>query len=131
MKKKVLIVDDEPDIRELLKSRLKAARGFEVVSAEDGQSGFRTAIDEKPDLILLDVMMPVMDGPTAAILLRENEITKNIPIIFLTCLVEKGQTKWSHHEIGNNLFIAKPFDQEELLSMIDKIVGWPSGQALQ
>ena len=131
MQKKVLIVDDEPDVRELVKSRLKAARGFEVVSAVNGQSGLRAAIDEKPDLILLDVMMPVMDGPTAAVFLRKNEITKNIPIIFLTCLVKKGEAERSHHKIGNNLFIAKPFNPDELLVMIDKVIlGRPAGQAL-
>ena len=120
MKKKILIADDELHIRNLLELQLKA-KGFEVLSAKDGEEALAMAQQEKPDLILLDIMMPKKDGPTTAEELREDERTRDIPIVFLTSLIEANEQTDTGHRIGGNLFLAKPFEPETLFSIIDRL----------
>jgi two-component system alkaline phosphatase synthesis response regulator PhoP len=119
MAKKVLIVDDEPYIVKLIESRLKA-NDYEVIVAYDGEEGLTKAVQYLPDLIILDIMMPKIDGPAMAEEIRANPKTASIPIIFLTALVKKAETE-NTNVIGGQYFIAKPFKPEELLATI-KIV---------
>lgn len=121
MAKKILVVDDEPELVEMLKFRLEA-NNYAVVTAFNGKQGLEKAKKEKPDLIILDIMMPEMDGTAMAQVLKEDAETRDMPIIFLTCLVEKGAVKQGSRMIGSNFFVAKPFDTEELLLMIEKAV---------
>ena len=86
MGKRILVVDDEPDVVTVMKFTLET-RGFEVVTAYDGEEGLRKVKTENPDLIILDVLMPKMYGNTLVAELENNPETKNIPIIFLSCLV--------------------------------------------
>lgn len=120
-RKKILIVDDEPDFVEMLKMRLEA-NNYEVVSASDGEEGLKKAKEEQPNLILLDIMMPRVDGTTMAQNLKLNPETKDTPVIFLTCLFQKDEEKNMGHLIKGNLLMAKPFDAQELLTMIEKVV---------
>lgn len=121
MPKKILVVDDEPDLVSMLKARLEA-NNYEVATAFDGEEGLSKAKKEKPDLIVLDIMMPKMDGMMLAEALKQGKETADIPIIFLTCLAEGIETKSRASKIGNNIFVGKPFDASELLSMVNQVM---------
>lgn len=118
-KKKVLIVDDEPDVLLLLGERLSKA-GYDVIKASGGQEAIALAHDAAPDLVILDIAMPGMDGSEVATALRADAKTKHIPILFLTCLFTKHEEKTCGHALGQNFFIAKPYDVQELLGEVEK-----------
>ena len=116
MAKKILVGDDEPNIIKLLESRLKS-NGYDVINASDGNSCFKKAITEKPDLVLLDIIMPGLNGFEVCKRLKENDKTKDIPVIMLTALAgEKDLSKGL--EEGANCFIIKPFSAVDLLHEI-------------
>jgi len=119
--KKILLVDDQPNFIRMLSIKLKKL-GFEVLSADNGQKGVDEALKEKPDLIVMDIMMPVMDGFTAVAQIKDNEETKDIPVIFLSA---KGQEsdQQKAKELGAADFIAKPFSPKELIAKIESLVG--------
>lgn len=123
-KKKILVVDDEPDVLLLLNERLTRA-GYEVIKAASGKEAIEKAAASSPDLIILDIAMPGMDGSETASVLRVDPRTKDIPIIFLTCLFTKQEEKTCGHVLGQNFFIAKPYDATDLLAEIDKRVNGP------
>ncbi|MCK5450814.1 MAG: response regulator [Candidatus Omnitrophica bacterium] len=121
MAKKILVVDDEPHIVLLVKSRLKA-NGFEVVTAENGLMGYEKAKEEHPDLIILDVLMPELNGYETLLKLKSDEETKNIPVIMFTAKsqiedVEKAQ------EAGACDYVVKPFSPPVLLGKIKNVLG--------
>lgn len=120
MAKKILIVDDEVDLVETLTFRLEAA-GFEVISANDGMTGLDKAKKEKPELIILDVMMPKMDGFQVCRLLKFSETTKKIPIIMLTARTQETD-KITGKGVGADLYMTKPFDGAELVKKISDIL---------
>ena len=110
--KKVLIVEDHADMRELLSWQVELM-GFVPVPAKHGQEGVEKALTEKPQLILLDIMMPGMDGCEAARLLRAHPDTQNIPILATTALFRDADLK-NCLEAGCNGYIVKPFTFQEL-----------------
>ncbi len=114
----LLVVDDEPNIRDLLASSLRFA-GFEVSTAEDGQSAYRTAMDESPDLIVLDVMLPDMDGFTVTRRLREAGV--QIPVLFLTAR-DDMRDKIQGLTVGGDDYVTKPFGLEEVVARIRAIL---------
>jgi two-component system alkaline phosphatase synthesis response regulator PhoP len=120
---KILVVDDEIKIRELLDLRL-SAEGFEVLQAADGEEGVLQARKHLPDLILMDVMMPKMDGAEAVKELQEDPSTKDIPVIFLTSMITKeeetNQAFGIQLDAKRHKFIAKPFETPSLLAEIQK-----------
>ena len=113
MPKKILVIDDEHKIVEICQDYLKAS-GFDVVSASDGLQGLTTARREKPDLIVLDLMMPGMDGLDVCRTLRREG---NIPIIMLTARVEESD-KLVGLELGADDYITKPFSPRELVARV-------------
>ncbi|MFH0985505.1 MAG: response regulator [Candidatus Omnitrophota bacterium] len=118
--KKILIVDDETVLQMGVAIRLKAA-GFDVLTASDGLAGLEMARKEDPDLILLDLMLPKMDGFKVCRMLKFDARYKNIPIIMLTARaqdVDKGMGS----EAGVNAYITKPFDHRELLDKIKELL---------
>lgn len=119
--KKILVVDDEKKIRELLQLRLSSA-GYQVIEAQHGEEGVEQAKKHLPDLILMDVMMPRMDGPEAVRRLEEDPKTEKIPIIFLTAIITKEEESSQVFGTKDHRFIAKPFDPQELLSEIKKAI---------
>jgi len=121
MPKKILVVDDEADLVETLKFRLEAA-GYAVVAAYDGQEGLAMAKKEKPNLILLDVMMPKLDGFQVCRLLKFDSNLKNIPIIMLTARGQ-DQDKLTGKGVGADIYITKPFDAPKLMAEIKKFLG--------
>ena len=116
MEKKILIVDDEPDAVQFLGLRL-ANSGYKVLKAYSGAEAIKIAKKELPDLIILDILMPGLDGSKTAGLLKECPETKDIPVIFLTCLFTKEDEKQSNVR-GNMYFVAKPYDGDQLLKVI-------------
>lgn len=118
MSKRILIVDDELDLIDIFKGRLET-NGYTVIVASDGVEGLEKAKTEKPDLILLDIMMPKMDGYQVCRFLKFDEAFKHIPIILLTARGQKqDQTKGM--EVGADAFVTKPFDRAELLKKIEE-----------
>jgi DNA-binding response OmpR family regulator len=109
---RILIVDDESAIRLVCRVNLDSA-GFETIEAEDGETALALARSERPDLILLDVMLPGLDGWEVAAKLREMPETRDIPIVFLTAR-SAAPDEVRGHEVGGLGFIAKPFDPAEL-----------------
>jgi CheY-like chemotaxis protein len=120
-KKKILIVDDERDALFILEKGL-TARGYSVITADNGNEAITLARSEHPDLIILDVAMPVMDGGQVAEKLQEGLSKKDIPIIFLTALFPKRKEEEQGHVVAGHVFIAKPYDIEELLTQIEKLI---------
>ena len=110
--KKVLVVEDHPDMLNVLTSEMEMM-GFSVIGAKDGKEGVEKAIKEKPNLILMDIMMPGMDGREATRLIRANPETQDIPILAATVLFRESDRK-SCLEAGCNDFIQKPFTFHEL-----------------
>lgn len=111
-KRRILVVDDDVAINELSKVNLELA-GYTVLQAFEGTTAFAIAKQELPDLIILDVMMPEVDGYTVAQRIRQNESTKDIPIIMLTALSQLDD-KVRGFDIGVDDYLVKPFEMEEL-----------------
>jgi CheY-like chemotaxis protein len=121
---KLLVVDDEPDAV-LILARTLSARGYKVTTAETGRQAINLAKAEKPDLILLDILMPDIDGTQVAAALQEDPTTRNIPVIFLTCLITKKTQEIGlrYHDIDRYAFMSKPYDLDNLLMEINRLVG--------
>ena len=117
---KILVIDDDEAINELIKVNLELAF-YKVITALDGNKGYALAKQELPDLIILDVMMPEVDGYTVAKRIRENKETKDIPIIMLTAL-NMLQNKVQGFNIGVDDYLCKPFEMEELLVRIKALL---------
>lgn len=120
MKQKILIVDDEPDVLELIQFNLKAS-GFEVLTAEDGETALRRAADKQPGLIILDLMLPGMDGFEVCKALRKDAATKGIPIIMLTAKAAEIDRVLGF-EFGADDYVTKPFSPRELVLRIKALL---------
>ena len=116
MTRKILVVDDEPEVVEILESRLKSG-GYEVISASDGDGCLKKAVKESPSLILLDILMPGLNGFQVRKRLKENDKTKDIPVIMLTALAKEKDLSRGLEE-GAYCFITKPFNPADLLAEI-------------
>ena len=120
-KKKILIVDDEKDALTMLAKELEIA-GFSVIPADSGNDAVMLAKSERPDLIILDWLMPDIDGAEVSVRLKENVKTKDIPVIFLTGLYPKEEEVEKGHMLGGNATFAKPYNKEELVSAIKELI---------
>jgi CheY-like chemotaxis protein len=118
---KVLIVEDEPHIRRIGELSLRGVGRWEVVLASSGVEGLDRAASEQPDVILLDVMMPGMDGPTMLAELRAQSNTATIPVIFITAKVETHEVE-RYLSLGAAGVISKPFDPMKLPREIEQIL---------
>ena len=116
----VLVIDDEAPIRLLCRVNLEA-EGMEVIEAADGATGLEVARAESPDAILLDVMMPGLDGWTVAERLLEDESTRTIPFVFLTARAEV-RDRARGLDLGGLDYIVKPFNPVELASLVREVV---------
>ena len=122
-KAKILLVDDDPDLinatRTILESNL-----YEVIVAQEGEEGLRKAREEKPDLIILDVIMPVKDGFTAAEQLKSDPELAKIPVVMLTSFASKGQQTSIPRSRGLDLdtedYLDKPISPDELLKVVER-----------
>ena len=118
-KKKVLIVDDEPNVRRL--SHKILSNKFDIVEAEDGIQAIDVATAQKPDVILMDMMMPKMDGLTACHVIRNDPATKSIPVIMVTAIGFELNIKLSQ-QMGAAGYVTKPFSPQDLLDTIAQVL---------
>lgn len=119
-KKRILIVDDEDDLRSMLKFRLEAMN-YDVSEAVDGQEGLDKSRSENPDLVILDLMLPKIDGFKVCRMLKFDEKHKHIPIIMFTARVTE-KDKQIGEEMGADAYITKPFEPEVLIGKIKELL---------
>lgn len=119
--KRILLVDDEDDIREVATISMQAVGGWEVLSARNGTEAIERALAEQPDAILLDVMMPDLDGPTTFGRLQEDPRTRDIPVILLTAKAQAADRR-SFEELGVTGVLSKPFDPMALPEQVAELL---------
>jgi DNA-binding response OmpR family regulator len=117
----VLIADDDPDILALVSFRLQRA-GYEILQARNGEEAVQMALDRRPDLAILDVMMPRMDGYEATRRLRQHEETRRMPVILLTARVQEEDIARGF-DAGADDYVKKPFSPQELGSRVQAVLG--------
>lgn len=125
--KKILVVDDEKRIVDIF-FKLLTKEGFTVLTATDGEGCLKAAREEAPDLIVLDIVMPGMDGGDVAMKLWEDEKTKKIPLVFLTGAITKEEVVERYGDMGNHLFLLKSTDISKQIQMIKRTVEGHSGR---
>ncbi len=123
MSRRILIIDDEDDIRQVAALSLETIAGWDVIVANSGAQGLQRAAEHLPDAILLDVMMPGMDGPTTFRELRKNPSTARIPVLLLTAKVQ-GPDQRRFADLGVEAVLLKPFDPLTLSTQMAQILGW-------
>ncbi len=121
--KRILIIDDEEAIQIVVQFGLEMSVGWNVMTASSGLEGISRAEVEKPDMILLDVMMPDMDGLATFRALQQNPETRSIPVIFLTAKAQASE-KRLFNDTGVNGVITKPFNSLDLAEQIIKVLDW-------
>lgn len=120
-KKKILVVEDEAELTGAIQIRLEQA-GYEVLTAYDGQEGLEKARTENPDLIVLDLMLPKIDGYKVCRMLKFDEKYKKIPVVMLTARAQEKDENLGY-EVGADAFITKPFKYQVLLAKIAELLG--------
>ena len=116
----ILCIDDEDDIREIARLSLESVGGFRVTDRPGGREGVDAALAEKPDLILIDVMMPGQDGPATLAELRTHKELDDVPVVFMTARVQEQEVA-EYHALGAAGVIAKPFDPMALSEELQAI----------
>ncbi|MDQ4068498.1 MAG: response regulator [Actinomycetota bacterium] len=121
--RRVLVVDDDPDIQEVAVLALDRLGHHSAIVAGSGEEGLRAARAHLPDVVLLDVMMPGMDGPSTLARLRQDEVTAGIPVVFLTAKTQAAERdRLAGMQVAGVL--AKPFDPMTLADDLDRVMGW-------
>ena len=126
--KRVVVIDDEDDIREIAQDSLELLGGYQVSTASSGTEGLADARAQQPDTILLDMMMPGMDGSATFQKLQEDATTQGIPVILLTAKVQASD-RLRFATLGVAGVIAKPFDPISLAGQVAQILGWGQSTA--
>ncbi len=121
--KKILLVDDEKGFTDVLRLNLESTGDYEVKVVNDAREAVKQTIAFRPNLILLDIIMPFLEGPDVVMALQENESIKNTPVVFLTATVTQEEVDQQQGIIGGHPFVAKPTNFEELVSSIEKNAG--------
>jgi CheY-like chemotaxis protein len=119
-KPRILVVDDEAALTRMMKLTLEACGRYEVITENFATDAVATARTAKPDLILLDVMMPDKDGGEVAAELRAHQETAHVPVVFLTAAVQEGEVRDRGGLIGGLPFLAKPVGKDELIAVIER-----------
>ena len=122
-KKKILVVDDESSLTRMLRRNLEATGKYEVKEENSGDQAYATAKQFQPDMILLDVMMPDIDGGAVAAQIQDDENLKHIPIVFLTAIIQKEEAEDTGSNIGGRTYLAKPVKLDDLITCIEKELG--------
>lgn len=121
--RRILIIDDEADIRAVAQLSLELNHGWEILTAASGREGLEIAATQAPDAILLDVMMPDLDGPSTWQRLQNNAKTQAIPVIFLTAKVQAAEQR-RYAELGVKAVLTKPFDPVKLGMLVMEALNW-------
>ena len=119
MSRLALVIEDDPDQRRLLK-RMLGASGWRVEAAPDGEAGLQLAVEHRPDVIVLDVMMPRLNGYQTCRRLKAEPATATIPIVIVTTKDQPADEFWAR-EVGADAFLAKPVDMRQLLELLDRL----------
>jgi len=119
-KQRILLVDDEPDLVQMISLRLKSV-GYEVVTACDGQEALEQVKQTKPDLLILDLMLPKLDGYKVCRLLKFDERTKELPILIFTARAQEQDIKLAS-ECGADAYLTKPFEAKVLLGKLQELL---------
>jgi CheY-like chemotaxis protein len=122
MVKKIVIADDEPDMLDVIEFRLKK-KGYECIVAVDGRDALEKIKLHKPDVVVLDYRMPIMDGREVCRLMKQEETLKKIPVLLLTASAEMAKSFTSGISSDFAGFLIKPFKAEEFLAMVEKYAG--------
>jgi CheY-like chemotaxis protein len=122
-KKRILAVDDRPSNTRLVKLYLEQTNDYVVREENDAKAALSAAEEFQPHLILLDVMMPGMDGGELAACFKENPKLKAVPVVFLTAVITKGEAEASHGQVGGYSFLAKPVVLSEMLACLKHHLG--------
>ncbi|MBC9822609.1 response regulator [Terrabacter sp. MAHUQ-38] len=123
MSRRVLVVDDDDAIREVVQASLEMVAGWTVAAASSGAEALALATADPPDAIILDVMMPLMDGPTTFAKLQADDRTRHVPVVLLTAKVQPAERRrWEG--LGVAGVLAKPFDPFGLSVQVADILGW-------
>jgi CheY-like chemotaxis protein len=120
-RKRVLVCDDDPVILRLLQVNLEL-EGYEALLAHHGGKAVEVALEQLPDLIILDIMMPRMDGYEACERLKSNDATKDIPVIFLSAKAQPSDIERGRR-FGVDDYLTKPFDPSELIEVVERLAG--------
>lgn len=123
MTKQILVIDDEEDIRELLQIALEMSTDWQVITAASGQEGVESARQNLPDAIIIDVMMPDMDGPTTVQQLQAYPVTQDIPVIFLTAQTQATKQP-RYTELGVKAVLSKLIDPMNFAEQVAEIFDW-------
>lgn len=121
--RRILVIDDDADIREVAQTSLEMVGGHEVATADSGEHGLAAAQADPPDAILLDVMMPGLDGPTTFAQLQGQPDTKDIPVVLLTAKAQEADRQ-RFAALGVAGVLAKPFDPMALSGQLADVLGW-------
>jgi CheY-like chemotaxis protein len=121
--RRLLVIDDDDHIRELARLALERVGGHAVVTAGSGAAGLELARSERPDAVVVDVMMPGMDGPETVRRLRSDAATADIPVILLTAKVQPSDSA-RFDDLGVEAVLAKPFDPMRLAADVAAALGW-------
>ncbi len=122
--RRILVIDDDDSIREVAQASLEMVGGHDILTAAAGADGIERARDERPDAILLDVMMPGLDGPATFARLQSDPVTREIPVILLTAKLQAAD-RTRYEQLGVRGLLAKPFDPMKLPGEVAEILGWP------
>ncbi len=122
-RKRILIVDDEANMRRTLKRIL--SKDYIVLEADSGRQAVTMAQEERPDIVLMDIMMPEIDGLTACLQIKNNPFTKWLPVIILTAVDFELNKKYSQECAKADAYITKPFEPDDLLRSIRQLIGSP------
>ncbi len=117
-RKKIFVIDDEAQITDLLKLSLERTGQYDVLTENQAEKALAAARNFQPDLILMDVMMPEVDGGQLASLFETSDVLKNVPLVFLTAAVTKDELMQRHGKVGGLRFLAKPVDLAEVLDCL-------------
>ena len=119
MSKRILVVDDERDLALAVVARVQAS-GYDAVAVYSGKECLQAVEKDKFDLVVMDIVMPELDGIATACRLRSKPDTENIPIVFLSALVSKDDLQGAYGVVGGNVIIPKPFNGQDLISAIER-----------
>jgi two-component system, cell cycle response regulator DivK len=125
MSRRILVVEDQDDNRRIIRDLLSSV-GYEMIEALDGESGVRLAASQRPDLILMDIQLPVLDGYEATRRIRQNPDLDQIPIVAVTSYALSGDDAKAV-AAGCNAYVAKPFSPRQLLATIRELLGEAEG----
>lgn len=123
MRRRILVVDDDEAIREVVRTGLEVVAGWDVQLAVNGAEALVLCRADPPDAVLLDVMMPTVDGPTTFGRMQEDSRTRSVPVIFLTAKVQPSERQ-QYEDLGVAGVLAKPFDPLALPAQITGLLGW-------